>query len=99
MMINGLYVEQNGNTFIVNAEDHEGSGRVVELNRALHVIKVVRGNNEHAIAAGTSPYANYRYFVETVSGDLLTVSETRQAVTHVQAFLRFNDEKPPYARG
>lgn len=99
MMINGLYVEQNGNTFIVHAEDHEGSDRVVELNRALHVVKVVRGNNEHAIATGASPYVNYRYYVQIVSGDLLTVSETKQAVTHVQAFLRFNDEKPPYVRG
>jgi hypothetical protein len=87
--INGLYVETDGNAFIVHAEDHEGSDKVVELNRALHVIDVIKGR----IISGKydTGYKTHRFYVETASGSLMSRSETLQAIAFIQPRLHFSE--------
>lgn len=92
--INGLRVEIDGNAIIVHAEDVEGSDRVAELNRALFAIKTIKAK----IEADPFRTVRYRVWVQAASGSLMSVSETKQAITYIQPYMRFSGEEPPYIR-
>lgn len=91
--VNGLLVEVEGkNGIIIHAEDFEGSDKVVELNRALHVVNQLRAK----IEADPFRTVRYRMWIQTANGSLMTVSETKQAICFIQPFLRFGGESPSY---
>ena len=79
--VNGLEVDRMENNVYVLAEDHEGCDFTTEMNRAIHVAKLLQAEEDKWQGRGV--------WIQCQSGSLLTIAEARKEVRYRQMFLDF----------